>query len=556
MSRRLRSFSALFVLLPALPLGATAQGEAVSREALEAHVRFLASDLLEGRMTGERGYDLAALYAESRFRALGLEPAGEEGTYRQTVPFRRYQIVRETVEASVEHDGERVPLAWKDDFVTGGSAVSEEVAVAAPLVVAGYGMVAPELGIDDYAGVEAAGRVVVLLRGAPKSLPSEQRAHYSSSRTKLAEAERQGAAGVLFFRDREELERRPWERIVRHAGRAGLEWLDEAGVPQDVFPGLQVVATLGPAGLEKLLAGTPVEAEALLDRIAAGEAPSFDVPGTFRYAARTTHEPTRADNVVALLPGSDPERADEIVLFTAHLDHVGRHETPGEEDPIYNGAYDNAMGSSILLEAARAMSRRPEAPARPVAFLLVTGEERGLLGSDYFARFPTLDGTVVANVNLDMPLFLFPVRQVIAFGAGHSNLGDVVDEVAATSGFEVVPDPFPEEVIFVRSDQYSFVRQGIPAVYLVPGLGSTDPEIDGAEVVAAFRKERYHEPSDDLTVPIDWESVVAFTRLNVALGLAIADGAEVPAWNEGDFFGEMFGGRQSPGGSDGPGGSR
>ena len=525
--------------------------DSIEADDLEAHVRFLADDALEGRMTGERGYEIAALYVEAQFRRLGLEPAGEAGTYRQTVPFRRYTVDPESIEMVLERDGETTELLWPDDFVGSGSAAAEAIELEAPLVLAGRGIVAPELGIDDYAGIDAKGKIAVILRGAPESLPSEQRAHYSSTRTKLQEAAAQGAVGVLFYRDREELERRPWERTIRHAGRPGLEWLDEEGVPGDLFPQIEVAATLGPTGLEKLLAGTTLSAEALLDRVEGGETSSFAIPGTLRYAERTSHETIHSDNVVGILPGSDPALADEVVVFTAHLDHVGIDEDPGAEDRISNGAYDNAMGTAILLEAARAFASLPEPPARSVAFLLVTGEERGLLGSDYFARRPTFEERrVVANVNVDMPLFLFPVREVIAFGAKHSTLGEVVEAVAAEEAFEVVPDPIPEEAIFVRSDQYSFVRQGIPAIYLVPGLGSTDPEIDGPALVEEFRKEHYHEPSDDLDLPVDWPSVVAFTRLNYRLGLAIARDPEEPRWREGDFFGETFGGGLSAGGDE------
>ena len=172
----------------------------------------------------------------------------------------------------------------------------------------------------------------------------------------------------------------------------------------------------------------------------------------------------------------------------------------------------------------------------------MTGEERGLVGSEYYAHYPSVPSdAIVANVNLDMPLLLFPISDIIAFGAEHSSLESVIDDAIATEGFTLTPDPMPEEVIFIRSDQYSFVKQGVPSVYLVPGSTSTDPDIDGETRWREFLQTHYHRPSDDLTRPVDWPSAVRFARANVRIGYAVAEDARRPAWNAGDFFGEKFG---------------
>lgn len=228
-------------------------------------------------------------------------------------------------------------------------------------------------------------------------------------------------------------------------------------------------------------------------------------------------------------------------MLSAHLDHVGEG-APADGDTIHNGFYDNAMGTAMLLEAARALAEAPRPPRRSVLFLAVTAEERGLLGSDYFAAHPPAGlGRIVANVNLDMPLFLHPIADVVAFGAEHSTLEGVVAKAAAQAGFTVSPDPYPQEVVFVRSDQYSFVKRGVPAVFLVTGFGSRDPGVDGSEANRVFREEHYHQPSDETSLPVDWPSAVRFLRANVLLAQAIADAPEPPAWKEGDFFGETFG---------------
>jgi len=184
----------------------------------------------------------------------------------------------------------------------------------------------------------------------------------------------------------------------------------------------------------------------------------------------------------------------------------------------------------------------PESPKRSIIFIALTGEERGLVGSDYYAHYPTVPSdSIVANVNLDMPLFLYPLADIIAFGAEHSSLEAVIDEAIAVEGFTLTPDPMPEEVIFIRSDQYSFVKQGVPSVFLVPGFTSSDPAVDGEPLWRGFLKTYYHQPSDDMSRDFDWPSAVRFARANVRIGHAVAEDSERPTWNEGDFFGDKFG---------------
>jgi len=244
--------------------------------------------------------------------------------------------------------------------------------------------------------------------------------------------------------------------------------------------------------------------------------------------------------VVGILRGGDSALRDEYVVVTAHLDHVGIG-TEVDRDEIYNGFYDNAMGSAILIEAARALAARPEPPRRSIVFLLVTGEEKGLLGSDYFASYPTVpaDG-IVANVNIDMPLLLRPVADLVALGAEHSSLGAFAEAAARANGFEVAPDPNPEEVVFVRSDQYSFVRRGVPAINFNPGSATRGGGDAQAQAIEAFREECYHRPCDEAELGTDWDSVRRYTATNAGLVAFIADAEARPRWNDGDFFGTTF----------------
>lgn len=539
-------FPAAFVLLlamgadaaPARP--ASAVGDAIA-SGLQAHAFFLADDALRGRDTGTAEYEIAARYVAAELRQLGLEPAGVDGGFLQPVRYRKSTLDLDGVRVVVHGEAGDLQLAWKEDFLMGGDPGREEATVTAPVVFVGYGVAAPELGWDDFAGLDVEGKILLRFRGAPASFPHNERAFYSSERTKRELAVARGAVGVLTMSTRERLERVPWERSTRHAGRPGLEWIDDDGSIRDDEPRIRGEATLGPSGARRLLAAAGRDYDALLAAEASGAVAGFELPLRVTLARRTWHEEVTAANVVARLPGSDPELAAEHVVYSAHLDHVGvGAEVDG--DTIYNGLYDNAMGTAVLLEVARLFAEQPAAPRRSILFLAVGGEEKGLLGSDYFAHHPTVPiDSLVANVNLDMPLFLFPLAEVIAFGVEHSSLQAAVAAAAGSVGWTLVDDPMPEETLFIRSDQYSFVRQGVPSVFVVTGHGSSDPGVDGRAVWREFLAARYHTPQDQPGgVPVHWPSAVAFARMNHEIGRLVAEADDRPRWNEGDFFGERF----------------
>jgi hypothetical protein len=522
--------------------GAEAALDRVSAETLRAHVAFLADDLLKGRMTGTPEYDIAARYVASQLEAVGLEPGGKDGTWYQEVPYRAAHLDIGSAQVVIHGASGDEALEWKADFIMGGDDARARTEVRAPVVFVGYGVHAPEAGYDDYAGVDVRGKIVAWFRGAPAGFPHNERAFYSSGLVKRQEAVSRGAVGIISLETRERLEKYTWERLSRNAGtQPYLSWLDPSGEPADYFPEIEGSVILGPTGAAALFRGAGTEYEALLDAEPAGKLHSFALPVEVTLARNTSHEPTRSPNVIGLLRGSDPRLRDEYVVYTAHLDHVGiGAEVDG--DAIYNGAYDNAMGVAILIETARALAALPAPPRRSILFVAVGGEERGLLGSDYFAHYPTVPlESIVANVNLDMPLFTWPPADLVAFGAEHSSLAEPVRMAAEAEGFTLSPDPMPEEVVFVRSDQYSLVRQGIPAVFLISGLKSADPSLDGSAAFRDFLTTHYHQPSDDLRLPVHWESAVHFTRANARIGYLVAQADARPAWNEGDFFGGKFG---------------
>lgn len=512
----------------------------VRGSAVRAHVEFLADDLLEGRQPGTRGYEIAARYVAAELKAMGLSPAGEGGTFFQAVPLLESTLREGEFSFTTKTESSPVTLVAKTDYLMFGDSLHTEAEVLAPVVFAGFGVTAPELGHDDYAGSDVKGKIVAILPNAPARFPSEQRAHFASRLLKAENAARRGAVGMLFLRTPEDEARLPWDRVVQNTD-ATVRWLHPDGTPESTFPTLRGAAALSLAGTRKLFASSRVPLEGVFAQAAKGRPTPFALGATVRLKNRSEHRRFSSPNVVGRLEGSDPALKDTYVVFSAHLDHIGVG-APENGDAIYNGAYDNATGTAVVLEAARTLAALRERPRRSILFMFVTSEEKGLLGSDYFANRPTVPADkIVANVNIDMPLLLYPLGDVVAFGAENSSLDGVVAKAAAQTGLTQSPDFIPEENVFIRSDQYSFVRRGIPAVFLVPGLKSSDPKADGAKAFQEFFTRHYHRPSDDLSQPMDLGSVERFVRANVLIAYAIASDREAPRWKPGNFFGKTFG---------------
>lgn len=510
----------------------------VDEAALQAHVAYLASDELEGRMTGEPGYDKAAAYVAQQFETIGLQPGGNGGWYQQ-VPLAAYRILDEGATVTLHLDGGDEALAYRDDFGVGGDPLRETTSIRAEVVYVGHGVHAPEKGYSDYAGVDVDGKIIALFGNAPDTFETTERAYYASSDHKAPEAVGRGAVGSIRLRSREIDEKYPWEKSRDRIGkRPGMTWIGADGSASSYYPEILGSASLASHAAPGLFAAAPQTFEEVRGAIERGDPVSFPLGVEVTISQASEHRRLQSPNVIGMIRGSDPTLADEYIVYTAHLDHNGVLDG-SEKGGIYNGAYDNAMGVALMIEAARALVAAQ--PARSILFVALTGEERGLLGSEYFAEYPTVPAdAIVANLNIDMPLFLYPVADVIAFGAQHSSLHLPAEAAATAEGFSLVPDPKPEENFFVRSDQYSFVRKGVPALFLDVGMRSSDPAVDAEALYDDHLRHHYHEPSDDLSRPVHWASAVRFARANARIGYAVAMEPGRPRWNEGDFFGERF----------------
>lgn len=494
--------------------------------ALRARMRFLSSDPLEGRGAGTRGYDVAAAWVASAFEALGLEPGAADGSWFQPVP-----LLHATVTAGALTIGATKVAHGAEVLVFAPPAT--ETHLRGQVVLAGHGIDAPELGIRDYDGLDVRGRLVAVLAGAPAALDPDERAYFGDQGVKTEAARAHGASGVLLLRA--PAQESAWPRYVRQSEAGTYYSVDDDGTPH-AWSALPLAILNRPAA-DLLLAAS---GRRLADVSASPTAARGVLPGEVAFDARVTLDRVESRNVVARLPGVDSRLAGEHVLFTAHADHLGVG-TPVDGDRINHGAIDNAGGVAAVLEIARMIRDAPVRPARSLLFAIVTAEEKGMLGSAYLAAHPPAP-TIVADVNLDNFLPLYPLRDVEGIGAAHSSLDRDVREAAAQTGLDVVAAPRPGPSPFARNDEISFVDRGIPAVTIGNGSGSTDPAVDVNKLYARWFATIYHTPRDNMRQPFDWHAMEQYVALNYRIGMQLATDPERPRWRDDDFFGRRFGG--------------
>lgn len=491
-----------------------------------AHVAFLAADDMRGRETGSAEHRKAAEYVAAKFKAAGLAPGAGKG-YLQPVAFTSRRLLEDRSSLDLVKDGVATPVTLGEQAIF-GMRLDPAPSVDAPLVFAGYGLQVPEVGIDDFSGLDVKGKVVVHLIGSPSNVPGALSAHYQSAGVRAETLRRLGAIGLISIPNPKTTDV-PWARSSANRLAPAMALADAA---LGESAGLQVAVSFNAAHAERLFAGSGHTLAELMTLAETRQPlPHFALPTSMRARVTTETRPVASQNVVGLVRGSDRALADEYVVLTAHLDHVGVG-APIAGDAIYNGAMDNASGIATLIEAASAIAAAK--PKRSVLLVAVTAEEKGLLGSRYYARHPTVPrASIVANINMDMFLPLYPLRKLMVLGLDESDLGNDVRAVAQAVGLGVLADPQPLRNRFIRSDQYSFIREGIPSLAMKVGVEPGSPE---AAIEAAWTKDRYHAPSDDLQQPIDRAAAVGFTEVIGRLAVQVANRPTRPAWAPESFF--------------------
>ncbi len=491
-----------------------------------AHVETLASDSMNGRDTGSPEHRKAAEYIAAEFKKAGLEPGGTNG-YFQPIRFRSRRIVEAKSSLQLVRPGGVVENVELGEEATFSMRIEPSPNVEAPIVFAGYGLQVPESKHDDLAGLDLKGKIVLLLTGGPSSIPGPLLAHYQSIRWEYLK--KAGAVGVFSIQNPKGQDI-PWDRSKLSRFMPAVAIADPA---LDETLGQQTAVTINPARAERFFTGSGHTFKELLALSNDGKVlPRFAIPATARVKVAIDAKTIESDNVIGILRGTDPKLRAESVVVSAHIDHVGVGE-PIAGDSIYNGAMDNASGIATLIETAAAAAAHGGA-RRSIVFAAVTAEEKGLLGSRYFANRPTPQaGTIIANLNTDMFLPLFPLKSLVVQGLEESDLADDLKRVARPLALEVLSDPEPARNAFVRSDQYSFIKTGVPALSLKVGFVKDSPE---HQIVLKWRNERYHAPSDDLNQPIDRKAAEDFGKVYVALVEAVANRTTRPQWNGESFF--------------------
>jgi Zn-dependent M28 family amino/carboxypeptidase len=494
-----------------------------------SHVKYLADDSLEGRDTGSEGLRKAQAYAVEQFKKAGLEPAGTDGFY-QPVSFTQYELDEAKSSLALVANGETKSLSFADDAFFSARATHASVRVTAPLVFAGYGLKIPERNLDELAGLDVKGKIVVYLAGSPSDIPTALASHYQTAGERWKALKAAGAIGVVAVMNPASMDI-PWSRISLNRNHPAM---DLAGEEFNETPGEQLGVVFNPAAAESLFAGsghTFAEIAALgKDR---KPLPHFALAASLKADATVLTKKVESANLVGKLPGSDSALKNEYVVLSAHIDHIGIG-APINGDKIYNGAMDDGSGSALVMDIAASLKAHPEKLSRSVIFLLVTAEEKGLLGSKYFAAHPTVAAkSIVADVNVDMFLPIVPLKILKIEGIEESDLGSNAAKIAQSMGIKPIADPEPLRNAFIRSDQYSFIKKGVPAVKVDVGFELGTPE---QKIFKDWLTNRYHAPSDDVNQPVDLQAAATYEEFTRRLLISTADDPAKPQWKSDSFF--------------------
>jgi Zn-dependent M28 family amino/carboxypeptidase len=524
----------IFVLIGAIALSLTAGARQTSTTRFDGsswwnYVKVLADDNMEGRETGSEGLRRAETYTVEQLKKSGLEPAGENGFY-QTVKFDQRQVDEKKSFATLVRDGNMVPIVLGEDALFSTAVDMPSTGVAAPMVFIGYALKVPEKNDDDFAGLDLKGKVVVYISGSPADIPAPLSAHSQTAAERGKALRAAGAVGVIRIFNPAAMDL-PWTRIALNRTAPAMQLADPK---MHDFAGTKVALGFNPAQAEKLFTGsghTFAELASLAkDR---KQLPRFPLAASLKAYAAIESKMIESDNVIAKLEGSDPALKNEYVVLSAHIDHIGIG-APINGDKIYNGAMDNGSGSALLLDTAAQLKAHPERLRRSVLFVFVTAEEKGLLGSRYFAAHPTVDvRSIVADINTDMFLPIVPLKTLLVLGIDESTLGARATAIAKSVGVHAIPDPMPLRNIFIRSDQYNFILHGVPSVMMSVWAEPASPE---NKLFEAWLSARYHAPSDDVNQPVDLQAAGLFEEIVLRLLVDTANADARPRWNNDSFF--------------------
>ena len=514
---------------------------APDRQMIRAHVKFLASDLLEGRGTGQRGGDLAAEYIGAQFESYGLKPAGDGGTFFQNVPMVTMKTKAETTfQLRAERSRKAataVSLKLLDDFTVNNETQTEIADLDAPIVFVGFGITAPEYNWDDYKGVDLKGKVALLFRerAGVRTIRNFSRARRSrttgAGSTNLKRPRGKAPIATLIIH-RTDLASYGWQVIHNSLGTEKSFLKLDGHTPK-----LKAASWIQLDVAKKIAAMSGLDIDKMYQQAQSRDFKPVELPVSLKAHVVSEIHPFMGKNVVAKLPGGDAKRSDEAVMYTAHYDHLGIHPD-AEGDQIYNGAVDNATGCGILLEAARVWSMAKPAPARSILFAAVTGEEQGLLGSEYLGKhLPMPAGKITLDLNYDALPPIGDPEEVDVSGAERTTFYPEVEAVAKSLGLAIRPDAHPEAGHYYRSDHFSLARVGVPSFSIDEGQKYKGHDAAWGEAQSKdYVDHHYHQPSDEYRPDWDFTGLAKMTQFGVLLGQKAASAPTLQGWQPGDEF--------------------
>jgi Zn-dependent M28 family amino/carboxypeptidase len=502
---------------------------------IRAHVKFLSSDLLEGRGTGQRGGDIAAEYIATQFALYGLKPAGDDGTYFQNVPMVGVKTLASTSFKLVPASGESVLLKNLDDFVTNNESQAESADIDAPIVFVGYGIKAPEYNWDDYKNDDLHGKVALLfvnepISDDPKFFKGKALTYYGRWTYKFEEAARRGAVATLIIH-RRDLASYGWE-VVRNSWGTERSYLK-----RDATPKVQAASWIQLDIAKKLVGMAGLDLDQLFQQAQSRDFRPVELPVRLEAHVSSELRPFVSKNVLGIVPGGDSKRSTEAVMYTAHYDHLGISPDM-KGDNIYNGAVDNGTGCGILLELARTWAQAKSGVPRSILFASVTAEEQGLLGSEYLGKHsPVPPSKITLDLNYDALAPIGEPEEVEVGGAERTTFYPAVQSIATTLGLEIRPDAHPEAGHYYRSDHFSLARVGIPSFSIGEGQKFKGHDTAWGEAQAKdYVEHHYHQPSDEFRPEMDFSGLAKMARFGFLLGQAAAIEPELQSWQPGDEF--------------------
>ena len=505
-------------------------------ERMRADLKFLASDLLEGRGTGARGGQIAEEYIATQFEMTGLKPLGDDGTYLQKVPLIGLTTSPESTLSVIPQKGEAMKLRYLDDFVANDLSLKKEETINAPLVFVGYGISAPEMQWNDFEGVDLKGKVLLCLvndppSDDPKFFGGKAMTYYGRWTYKFEEASRQGAAGILIIHNTEAAAY-GWQ-VVRNSNSGDQAYLENP-------PGQYAVPMAGwitEDMAKKIAEASGTDLQTLMEKAKTRGFRAMELPMQISAKLLAKVAPLNAHNVVGMLEGSDPKKKDEVIIYSAHHDHLGIGN-PVDGDSIYNGAIDNGSGTALLLEMARAFTESAKRPPRSVVFLAVTGEERGLRGSEYYGKVPRIPAKkTLVDLNYDAIELWGETTDTTLTGAERTSIWPIVQEVTKAMNYTIQTDPHPEAGHYYRSDHFSLARVGIPSFSIDSGSDYVGkPKSFGEEKYKEYLTKHYHQPSDEFNDAWDFSGAKKLAGLGIAIGWRVAELPGSTGWKAGDEF--------------------